>query len=102
MNADRRRLVLNLSALVDAARDLAYQIANEEREAFDNLPESIQGDTKGYEMEQIANRADEILETIENLQYEVSELCSESGTDTMPWKACAKAGRELREMFANQ
>lgn len=102
MNAERRRVVVNLSALVDAACQLAGQIASEERDAFDNLPESIQGDTQGHNMEQIANRADEILEALENLQYEVNQLCSECATESMPWKACAKAGRELREMFANQ
>ena len=62
MNKVRRKELARVVDLLDQARDLLETIRDEEQEAFDNLPESIQYSERGETMENYIGTMDEILD----------------------------------------
>lgn len=53
MNAQRRKRIASVEALLSQARDLLEEIASEEYEAFENLPDSLQDSERGFRMQDI-------------------------------------------------
>jgi poly-gamma-glutamate capsule biosynthesis protein CapA/YwtB (metallophosphatase superfamily) len=88
MNAQRRKelnkaidLITNLkeqaSALaenIEAARELVEQVKDEEQEAFDNMPESLQSGDKGQTMEAAISSMDDVHGDLENLKSEIESM----------------------------
>jgi len=72
MNKARRKEIEKALVLLDQFKEIIECVAYWEREAFDNLPESIQNSDKGTTMEDIANNLDDFVfqleEMSENLQ----------------------------------
>lgn len=54
MNADRRKRIAKAQAILETVRD-------EEQEALDNLPESLQGGERGEAMQNALDALEEIL-----------------------------------------
>ena len=64
MNARRRKEIAKAIALIEDAIAILDSVAEEEREAYDNLPESLQYSERGERMEECA----------EAIEYVSSEL----------------------------
>lgn len=54
MNADRRARILKLAAQLSDIKSQIETLAEEEREAFENLPENLQASDKGQASETAA------------------------------------------------
>lgn len=54
MNAQRRKEIAKAIALIEDAIAILDSVAEEEREAYDNLPESLQYSERGERMEECA------------------------------------------------
>lgn len=73
MNKNRRKAIGDIyDKLIDIQSDLEY-IRDEEQEAFDNLPESIQYSERGERMEEYISSLEEALD---NVGYAVESLDS--------------------------
>lgn len=73
MNKDRRKAIGNIyDKLIDIQSDLEC-IRDEEQEAFDNLPESIQYSERGERMEEYISSLEEALDYVD---YAVESLDS--------------------------
>ncbi len=55
MNAARRKQLDRALALLGQAKEIVSDVASEEQDAFDNLPEGIQDADKGQNMQQAAD-----------------------------------------------
>ena len=66
MNAQRRKEIAKAIALIEDAIAILDSVAEEEREAYDNLPESLQYSERGERMEECA-------EAIEYVSGELSD-----------------------------
>ncbi len=74
MNADRRkRLSAIAQKLVDIQTDLEA-IRDEEQDAFDNLPESIQGGEKGQTMEECISTMDDAVSSLSDAQEATTSI----------------------------
>ena len=65
MNKVRRKELARVVDLLDRARDLLDTIRDEEQEAFDNLPESIQYSERGETMEGYIGTMEEMLDYLD-------------------------------------
>ena len=65
MNKVRRKELARVVDLLDQARDLLETIRDEEQEAFDNLPESIQCSERGETMEDYISTMEEMLDYLD-------------------------------------
>lgn len=75
MNKQRRKAIGDIyDKLIDIQSDLEY-IRDEEQEAFDNLPESIQYSERGERMEEYISSLEEALD---NVGYAVESLDEEN------------------------
>lgn len=63
-----------LEALCVEYADKIKDIADEEREAFDNLPESLQYSEKGGRMEECADALDGVVEELESCEDVLDSL----------------------------
>lgn len=72
MNAQRRKEIQKAIALIENAKEILEYVAEEEGNAFDNLPESIQYSERGERMEEIKDNIEDVCseleDQIENLQ----------------------------------
>ena len=64
MNKQRRKWLENVSAMIERAKEELEQIRDEEQEAYDNIPESLQDSDRGNTM----------YENIDNLDTMASDL----------------------------
>lgn len=74
MNAQRRKRIEEATAQANAAFDELRSIGEEEREAFDNLPESLQGGERGQAMSDAADALESAADDIENAIASLGEL----------------------------
>ena len=72
MNKARRQWIEKIVNELETQRDELNNVYEEEQEAYDNLPESIQGSERGEEMYEgigtIEDASDSLDELIENLR----------------------------------
>ena len=74
MNKARRK---RLSEIADELESLCYDleaVASEEREAHDNLPESLQESDRGCAMEEAADELDDICSELSELRDRIVEV----------------------------
>lgn len=69
MNRERRNRIAEIMHKLNEIADEICEVAQEERDAFDNLPESLQYGERGEAMEVAADE-------LEDVSGEVSELAS--------------------------
>lgn len=70
MNAQRRKEIAKAISLMEQAREILDATAEEERDAYDNLPEGIQYSERGNQMEEYAD-------TLERVSAEISDYIDE-------------------------
>lgn len=73
MNAQRRKHLAKVAALLSEARGLLEEISSAEREAYENLPPSIQDGARGERMDEVASSLEEAVGDIENLETVLEE-----------------------------
>ena len=81
MNAERRKqidaailLVAYAQEAKSAAQEAIDEIAQAEREYFDNMPESLQAGEKGRCAEEVSDALDEAVSSLDGMDFdEVSE-----------------------------
>ena len=73
MNAARRKAISEAIALIDQAHDLVENVANEERESFDNLPEGLQESERGERMDEIASALEEAYMTLTDVVDQLTD-----------------------------
>ena len=66
MNAKRRKEILKAIVLIEQAKDILEYVAEEEQEAFDNLPESLQYSERGDRMQEIADGINDVCRELED------------------------------------
>ena len=75
-----QKLKDDVYSLLDKAREELEIVRDDEQEAYDNLPESLQYSDKGEDMERCIEALDEMMDYLEyscDLYDKVSELYSE-------------------------
>jgi flagellin-like hook-associated protein FlgL len=72
MNNDRRDRIAAISAALEDLSAKLGELRDEEQEAFDNTPESIQGGERGQAMETA-------IDTLDDAQTSVDDVVSELG-----------------------
>ena len=65
MNKIRRKELAKAIDLMEAAREILEQVRDEEQEAFDNLPESLQASERGEAMEEYIYSIEESIESLD-------------------------------------
>lgn len=75
MNADRRKRLRQAAALLSEARELISAVQEEEQEAYDNMPESLQAGDKGTKMSETADALDTLAQELENAESGLEEAC---------------------------
>lgn len=75
MNAKRRKEIADAIKLLDEARSILESVAEQEREAYENMPESIQMSERGDMMEETVDVLERIYEEIGESIDELDEIC---------------------------
>lgn len=65
MNKQRRKEIAHAIALIEEAREILETTKDEEQEAFDNLPESLQCSERGETMEEYIGTIDDFLDYLD-------------------------------------
>lgn len=65
MNKQRRKEIAKAIDLIKQAREILETVKDEEQEAFDNLPESIQYSERGETMEEYISTIEDFLEYLD-------------------------------------
>ena len=74
MNKDRRERINAARELLEQAQTAFEYIRDEEQEAFDNLPESLQCSERGYTMDTNVSTLDEVVEGISDVLDKLDEI----------------------------
>lgn len=70
MNKMRRRQIDQAIELIEQAMEILEQVRDDEQEAFDNLPESLQGSERGEAMEGYIYTIEEFLDTLDTCELQ--------------------------------
>lgn len=65
MNNARRKSVAEALELIEKARNILEEVKDEEQEAYDNLPESLQYGERGERMQENVDTIEEYLSYLE-------------------------------------
>ncbi len=60
--------------LIASAKEIIEEVMEEEQEAFDNMPESIQGSERGEEMEGFIGDLENAADDLDNISDIVGEV----------------------------
>lgn len=76
MNNNRRKRITEAMEHLSLAREILEVVRDEEQEAFDNLPESLQEGERGQKMEEAADALDTAVSDLEDMESSLEE-CKE-------------------------
>ena len=65
MNKARRKEIAKAIELIEEAYGILDMVRDEEQEAFDNMPEGLQGSERGEQMEEYICILEEVLESLD-------------------------------------
>lgn len=74
MNKQRRNDLLDVVSSLEEAYDRLNEIRDEEQEALDNMPESLQTSSRGEAMQEAIDEMDSIAEGIESVKVRVEKM----------------------------
>ncbi len=77
MNKSRRKYLAQAIDLLGTAQTILENVIEDEQEAFDNMPEGLQGSERGESMEETIYNLQDILENVESVQETISEIIGE-------------------------
>lgn len=75
MNRERRKRVQEALDLLQQASEILADVADQEDEAFDNLPESIQESERGKKMEEMLEALDEAMDDLDGIAEDIRDAC---------------------------
>jgi hypothetical protein len=67
MNAERRKEIERAKTLIEEAKSILETAASDEREYYDNMPESLQSGDKGEKAIAAADALDEAVNAIDDI-----------------------------------
>lgn len=76
MNKSRRTQLRKVFDLIADARALLEELIQEEREALDNTPESLQQGDRYEQATEDCDQLDEHLEELETMEENLEEICN--------------------------
>lgn len=76
MNKARRKEIARARDLLGEARTILEVARDEERDYFDNMPESIQEGAKGEKAEAVAETLEEAIDDLESLDEKLEEAAA--------------------------
>lgn len=74
MNKIRRKLLEEVSAKLDEARCMLEEVMNDEQDAFDSMPENLQGSERGEQMEEYIYNMQEGVDNLEEIVSNLEEI----------------------------
>lgn len=74
MNNTRRKAIMKIAERLEELKTDFELLRDEEQEAFDNMPESIQESERGEHIENIIYNMEEVLENLESAFDGMNEL----------------------------
>ena len=74
MNAQRRKRIIQAVSMISNARELLEEILEEENDAYDNMPESLQDSDRGSRMQDYISSIEDAISQLEEAE-EVAENC---------------------------
>jgi hypothetical protein len=74
MNKKRRKRLALIGSALDAELTGLRELAEEERAAYDNLPESVQGGERGQAIEAMADTLDELVEKLDEVVSDIGGI----------------------------
>lgn len=77
MNKARRKKLGEIIDQLENLREDLDAVASEEREAYDNLPESLQEGDRGCAMEEAADELDDICGELDDLRQRIESVVDE-------------------------
>lgn len=77
MNKARRKKLGEIIDQLEYLREDLDAVASEEREAYDNLPESLQESDRGCAMEEAADELDDICSELDELRQRIESVVDE-------------------------
>ena len=77
MNKSRRKELRRIAEELEKLREDLDAVASEERDAYDNLPESLQESDRGCAMEEAADELDDICSEMEELKDRIQSVYDE-------------------------
>lgn len=77
MNKSRRKKLGEIIDQLEYLREDLDAVSSEEREAYDNLPESLQESDRGCAMEEAADELDDICSEMEELKDRIQSVYDE-------------------------
>ena len=66
MNNKRRKEISKIVSTLEEVRDRLSEVVDEEQNAFDNMPESIQGSDRGCDSEEAIGYLSDALDSVES------------------------------------
>ena len=73
MNKQRRKELEKALELIAEARGIIENCRDDEQDAFDNLPESIQESERGETMEGFIDILDEAIDNLDDIETEIND-----------------------------
>lgn len=74
MNRERRKEALRIAALFEEAREALSALAEEERAAYENMPEGLQSGPTGEALDESATELEDLDSTAEDLIERLTTL----------------------------
>ena len=74
MNATRRKFLANILDRLSSIKAEIDELKDLEQEAFDNLPEGIQGSERGEKIQSNVEIMDDAVNSIDDLEEQIGEL----------------------------
>lgn len=65
MNNARRKIISNIATKLEGIKSEVQNVMYEEQDAYDSMPENLQGSTRGEESEEAIDTLDEVVNSIE-------------------------------------
>lgn len=77
MNKQRRKDLLDVAEHLQDALDRLLEVRDEEQEAFDNMPESLQYGSRGDAMQEAIDTMDEWESEIDEIKSRIEEFAGD-------------------------
>ena len=77
MNKSRRKKLGEIIDKLEYLREDLDAVASEERECYDNLPESLQESVRGCAMEEAADELEDICSELDELRQRIESVVDE-------------------------
>lgn len=74
MNKKRRKEIENLREIISETKAKLQDLLDEEQQAFDNMPESIQESERGEEMQEIIEYMEAAIDSLEEATESLTEI----------------------------